>query len=31
MMAACEGIVVEGNLHGIQRGWFNWPLDFDPI
>ncbi len=31
MTAACEGIVVEGNPHGIHRGWFNWPLDFDPL
>lgn len=23
-------IIVEGNLHGIQKGWFNHPWDFDP-
>jgi hypothetical protein len=22
---------VKGNSHGINNGWFNWPLNFDPI
>lgn len=22
---------VTGNAHGIKRGWFRWPMNFDPI
>jgi len=22
---------VTGHLHGIRRGWFLWPFDFDPV
>lgn len=22
---------VQGNSHGVQRGWFMWPFNFDPI
>lgn len=22
---------VEANAHGIKKGWFNWPFNFDPI
>ena len=22
---------MEGNLHGIANGWFNYPFNFDPI
>lgn len=22
---------VVGNPHGIKRGWFFWPLNFDPV
>jgi hypothetical protein len=22
---------VEGNPHGIRKGWFLWPLNFDPV
>jgi hypothetical protein len=22
---------VSGNAHGVANGWFNWPLNFDPI
>lgn len=25
-----EGIEVKGHRHGIRRGWFAWPLNFDP-
>lgn len=25
-----RAIGVTGDPHGIARGWFNWPLDFDP-
>ena len=21
---------IKGNPHGIKRGWFNWPYNFDP-
>ena len=21
---------VKGNAHGISKGWFNWPYNFDP-
>jgi hypothetical protein len=21
---------IQGHPHGVQNGWFNWPLDFDP-
>lgn len=22
---------ISGTPHGVKNGWFNWPLDFDPI
>lgn len=22
---------VEANSHGVRRGWFNWPLNYDPV
>jgi len=22
---------IKGNQHGIKSGWFNWPVNFDPI
>lgn len=22
---------IEADLHGIRRGWFNWPWNFDPV
>ena len=22
---------IRGNQHGIDRGWFSWPINFDPI
>ena len=22
---------VEGNPHGRRNGWFNWPMNFDPV
>ena len=25
-----EGIKVVGHPHGIRRGWFAWPMNFDP-
>jgi len=27
---ADTGLNVRGNPTGIKRGWFNWPLNFDP-
>lgn len=35
MMAAATGTLknelnIEGDLHGIQCGWFMWPVNFDP-
>ena len=24
------GLNVKGAPHGVRRGWFNWPYDFDP-
>jgi len=23
--------IVNGHPHGIRNGWFNWPLNFDPV
>lgn len=28
---AVSGLNVTGNPHGIGRGWFNWPWNFDPV
>lgn len=25
------GLHVVGDPHGIRNGWFNWPMNFDPI
>jgi hypothetical protein len=22
---------VEGHPHGVRMGWFNWPINFDPV
>ena len=22
---------IKGNQHGIDSGWFTWPIDFDPV
>jgi len=30
-MVNVRAIGVEGDPHGIQMGWFNWPLNFDPV
>ncbi len=24
-------IPVSANRHGIDSGWFTWPIDFDPV
>lgn len=26
-----HGVEVEGDLHGIKKGWFFWPYNFDPV
>ena len=23
--------ITTGNPHGVSKGWFNWPFNFDPI
>jgi hypothetical protein len=25
------GLHVKGNPYGIKHGWFNWPMNFDPV
>jgi len=22
---------IKGDKHGISKGWFNWPINFDPV
>ena len=29
--AVPENISVKGNPHGVAKGWFNWPYNFDPV
>ena len=29
--AAVRPFVVEGDPHGIAKGWFMWPINFDPV
>ena len=31
MQIGIEKLGVKGNSHGIKNGWFNWPMNFDPI
>ena len=31
MSATALEMGVTGNPHGIKRGWFNWPWNFDPV
>ena len=26
-----EKLAIKGNAHGIRNGWFNWPMNFDPV
>jgi len=26
-----EPLNIQANEHGIKEGWFNWPLNFDPV
>ena len=30
-MQASTGLNVKGNPHGVRKGWFNWPWNFDPV
>jgi hypothetical protein len=30
-LCGMEPLGVTGNKHGIDHGWFLWPLDFDPV
>ncbi len=30
MMTGGYADKIQGHPHGIQNGWFNWPLNFDP-
>jgi len=29
ILADC-GLHIQANLHGIRKGWFNWPINYDP-
>lgn len=26
-----EALNIKGNKHGFENGWFDWPVNFDPI
>lgn len=28
---ASKKLNIKGNPHGIKNGWFNWPMNFDPL
>jgi len=28
---AAQKLKIKGNEHGIKSGWFNWPVNFDPV
>lgn len=28
---AIEKLQIRGNAHGIRKGWFFWPANFDPV
>ena len=30
MQAQSRQLNIRGNQHGIKKGWFNWPWNFDP-
>ena len=30
MQAQSRKLNIRGNEHGIKKGWFNWPWNFDP-
>ena len=31
VVAPPKSLNIRGNAHGIARGWFNWPYNFDPV
>jgi len=31
LLAISEKFNIRANSHGIKRGWFNWPWNFDPV
>jgi len=31
LVAQANTVRIGGDVHGIRNGWFNWPLDFDPV
>ena len=30
-LAGATILGIEANPHGIRKGWFNWPYNFDPV
>jgi len=30
IQAVSDKFQIQANYHGIKRGWFNWPWNFDP-
>ena len=28
---AIVGLGIAGNVHGVRKGWFWWPINFDPV
>ena len=31
IQAISDKFQIKANYHGIKKGWFNWPWNFDPI
>jgi len=31
LLAAIKELEIAGNAHGISKGWFLWPANFDPV
>lgn len=31
MSIEAPGFNIQGDPHGIRKGWFNWPYNFDPV
>ena len=30
MGSGADALGIKANAHGVRRGWFNWPYNFDP-
>ncbi len=30
-LSGADGLGIVGTRHGIERGWFFWPFNFDPV